>query len=304
MPTPKEIRRRHHFVSKALVAQWIRGKNAHLCLADKDDRRLAQASPRDVFVGRHLYSVQGDDGRDDWLEREWEKIETEYLPGVARFRSGIVDPSSEHSVKIIMALHLARSRLLDDFRQIQTQERVSAMVEASPSRTHLLTAYEEQYGVLPTAEEVRTAIAGYAAGVVATNALDVELVVHSFNSGARHLDKYFVQRVEIEQFSTVRLFMGDSPVVVSQRGRVSAVDKPVAVGDADEVFMPLGPTVAAALSVRRVPHKRRLSPVEARRLNDYTVQAAKRHFIARSPSDIGASLGRSWAEQMEPTARV
>jgi hypothetical protein len=42
-----------------------------------------------------------------------------------------------------------------------------------------------------------------------------DFIVHSFKRGRRTPEKYFLQRVEIEQFSTERLFLGDSTVVVS-----------------------------------------------------------------------------------------
>ena len=102
-----------------------------------------------------------------------------------------------------------------------------------------------------------------------------------------------LQRHEVAAGSPVEFVVADSPVVVSggPGHMVGIALRPVALGDANQIWMPLSPRVAVCLTSTTVPDQILGAtdvPIHNRRAWSY----ATRHLVARLGTDLDQAFGR------------
>lgn len=258
---------------------------------DKHTNTARVCGVHDAFTRKHFCSYVGLDGTwcDD-LEDEWARLENIALPAARRLTDGGRDNADRSEMKILAAIHYVRT---DTF--VKMHERIALEVVADyrariSSDVRAAEAFEADVGRPPRPGELEDRVDRAAFAFTEGRRMLLQQMVEGYNKTVGILSPHHVQLVWPRAGRSEFVF-GDQALVHSDKaGRVSALGG-LALGDADQIFLPLGPRLLALFSSRPLPD----GPIPAsmvQELNEKTWRAAVR-FVGASPHiDLKRSLQR------------
>ncbi len=254
-------------------------------------------SVRNAFARKHFCSYLGPDGRwSDELEDEWSRLENDALPHARRLAAGARDFEARNEVKILAAIHYVRSESFVQMHERIVRE-VIADKRASLSRNpEAIAAFEADHGRLPQPGELEERFDVMAEALNQGRRFLLRQMVEGYNKTLDILGRLYVQLVWPRGERSEFVFGDQALVHYDAKGRVSALGG-VALGDADRIFLPLGPRLLA-LFTSRPNSDTGISARTVQEFNDKTWRAAVR-FIGASPNtDLRRSLQR-WGISIE-----
>ncbi len=275
-----------HVVSRVLLRRFTNPPSRHVGVLDLRSRTSSSENIRTVGALTD-FVVKGADK----TEEKWRKVE-ERLPHAFKLieqRRILDDKKFLDTVRDCIALHFARSfavaELYQQQRQVKRQQVTDNLLARFPAAqiVRALTGLE----VLPGSAEylARDLLARRFDEDVEDHALPAQILLENYERG-RELAK----NAELEFWYTEdELLLGDLPVTTYDRtadkvGLLSGV----AWGDADALFMPLGPHHAVALSKKAAYLDAGARTVEW--MNVRQVQGAYREIYYRPGSGIDTIL--------------
>jgi hypothetical protein len=250
------MRKRHHVVSEGYLRFFADG-DGRLLACDKTPidgaPRLRLVGTRDLFVRKHFSSYAVDGRRVDDLEDEWCRLENVALPALRRWIAGAGTPDDREAAKVVAALHFARSY---GFRTIYdraaAEVRRQALTEI-PNLAEFRQAWRDDMGRDPGPGEAEAMIAErFDATLGPGSATPLERMVNAYNVALGKLAPLHVQAL-IPASKSIDFITGDSPFVYvdDRRERVGAQGR-LAVGDATQLYFPLGPRLAVMFTTARL----------------------------------------------------
>lgn len=241
-------------------------------------RRVERLSVRDALVRTDHNSVVVGDERNDHLEHEWQRVESEMLPFIRRMVDGDLHPADEpQAVVALMAVHLARAAGTE-----AVHDRIIA--EALQEQPEIMAKNRKLRGMAhPDAirEATRTALNE----LIDSRQLRVDGMARHYNWFCERFASYSVQLVTARNPGRVGFITSDNPTVLCDGRRIRVGVQQVAVMDASEVFIALGPGTLVALCKKRVPDVT-LLPAEVQKLNHLIRRAAIRWLVAHPSQDL------------------
>lgn len=234
----------HHVVSKGYQRAFADGKQ--ILLIDKKSAKCRVVGIRHAFVKSGFNALCYAHGQDDALEDEWARLESAALPVVRAVADGAdVDESADIEIKVLMAVHFARS-----FHTRQLYQDLQAAYRLNPAAVvdmpKLRAAYQRDFGRPPTDAEITETIQANLDAIYAENRLFVEGMVRAHNHMLEYLRPLHLQIVRTPP-GPVEFITGDVPLVTStNRG----LRLRVPVMDADVVYFPIGRRCSVAVSTQ------------------------------------------------------
>jgi hypothetical protein len=278
-------RRKHHVVS-AGYQRFFGDDTGRLRLVEKATRTAIArlVGVRDAFVQEHFNSITDDDGhRSDELESEWERLERFALPRVRELDPHQVSEADDAAIKVLMAIHFARSyaaRAMHDRLAAQT---LSDYDERMRHNAQLKSLYRREQGRDPEPGEVEGLAAEIWGRHQATNKLFVDTMSRAHNFAVERFRPLGIDLV-VPAHPNVQFGTGDTPVVVTNRTMtILGPLQGLALGDSDFVYMPLRRDLGAVLTTR-TPLVVSVSGVQAQLLNGLVWRNAIRQ-VACHPED-------------------
>lgn len=246
--------RRHHWIPRSLVRNWSSGDgDSRVALWQLDDVQIRPASPGDAFLRRDLYTAFVDDGRNTELEARWGAIESEAMPGVHRFvRQRNPSPDDRADVIKIISLTIARSPIATALFNASYPEISNKIAEGAEADADMAAAFADRFGRAPEPGEISTFFRDEIARRRESNVDFVNISYWGFHRAMSILEGHWVQRVEAGGTHARRWALSDVGVMVARGGQDGRPGRPIAMGDADEISLSLGPKVLAAVSKRPV----------------------------------------------------
>lgn len=272
----------HHIVSAGylrLFAERSSGGKYFVQQIDKESgHHVARLSVRDALAVSHHNSAVIDGVRDDALEREWQSIEGQVLPFIQRMAAGELHPASEpRAVVQLMAIHLARAA--------GTEAVYRRVMDESIRNTPGELAQDPKLLAMASAEEIIDASQDGLRRLDRHRAFRVERMGDHHNWFLDYFADYSVERITAARPKIVGFVTSDNPVVLTDDRNLRVGVQNIAVMDAQQVFMPLSPTVLVALSKRPKPDAT-ASPIGVQRLNGLIRRAAVRFVVAHPAENI------------------
>lgn len=220
------------------------------------DKRTMSAKPvglRDAFARKHFSSMLGPNGEwSDALEDTWRTLENANLPHLKRLQNGARDADGRSAVKVIAAIHYVRSDAFELTQGRLSQQVVDHCIEGLPENRRLFDALARDLGRNPTLAEL-TEQAGETAERWRSEGrrLFVQEMRHSYKRVRKILKPLHVQ-LAWQRDPAPDFVFGDQVFVHSHHdGRVSMLED-LALGDATQAFIPLGPRLVALFSSERL----------------------------------------------------
>ena len=255
------FKKHNHTVSRGYLRHFAeqrpgrggKGTPHFIRLVFKDGRPATTVSVADAFTRRNFSSFTVKGQRHDGVEDEWMRVETECLPAIRAVRGGDRSGQSLWKIRVVMALHLARSVQFETVHR-----RVAADVRASYSpevagEAELARLFQAQHGRPAAAGELTNVIQDHFDELLATNRLQVERMVEIYNDILEYLAplQLHVGRTISRR---VPLVTSDAPVVLAKRNQPAAgLQSGIAIKEAHEISMPLGPDTLVALATAPMP---------------------------------------------------
>lgn len=282
---PPMPRHQHHVVSAGYLRFFADAKQ-RLRLIDKPTRSAIPrlVGVRNAFVRTHFNSVVDGEGRKlDHLESEWAERESFALPRIRHLDPTRVEVEDDAAVKILIALHYARSFAAREMHDRIADETLTTFVADMRELAELQRLFELEYGRAAVEGELESLAEQQWAARRSTNQMFVESIAKGFNTGLDLLKDASLELV-VPAHPTLRFGTGDSPVVVSNQELLSVGPLGgVPLADASVVYMPLRQDLAAAVT-HGAPRLLQANGVEIVRLNTLVWRAAIRH-VACHPED-------------------
>lgn len=290
-------RRHHHVVSRGYQRLFARGELVQLLekVPPFGVRVLCtEAGTRDVFAERDFSSHWDADGQlVDPLEDEWQRLENVALPVVRSWLSGGDEPEIELELKVLAAIHFARSY---GFRRIYESTRASQRIAAGSlaERPRLLQAFQRQYGRDPRPGELERHVLAYYDGYFgARGGARIEAMIELHNRALETLEPLHVRTIErLRLPGGPQFLLGDTPFVHYGKPpselRAGFRDG-LPIWNAQCLFMPVSPDVAVEFVTE--PESPILAePWLVQGLNQLTWRAAFRHIAGHPEADAGRCL--------------
>ncbi len=285
----QQTRRKNHIVSAGYLRFFGKRpspkKEALVTLVDLDAER-GKAVREGVSVRKALFEYDFsvyDTGEelDDQLEVTWSEREAFALPrvrgsGTAR----AIIPETVAAAKVLMSLHFARSYVMkDSFGKAwdRTIGRLPAQLRDNPK---LHTAFVEDHGREPSADEVEQLVAEYVEQHREANTSFVEAQAEQFNRFLDHVGPRDTRISQVAPGHGLFLLTTDCPVVLVKDGAAHRPGGPVKVGEEGLIVMPL--TKRALFSVGSLAFPPVLDADLVRAVNDFMTGEAMR-FVAIHP---------------------
>lgn len=253
-------------------------RGAHVVqLFDIAARTGRQVSVRDALVRRDHNSVMIEGQRDDHVEHEWRRVESEMLPYIRAMVEGEISPYQEpRAVVALMAIHLARGA----GTELVHHHIVKDALRREPERM----AKNRKLRKLAHPDVIHEAAHSALDALHQSRQLRVEAMVRHYNWFCERFEDYSVQAVRPRR-PAVGFVTSDNPTVLSDKRRIRVGVQNLAVLDADEAYIALSPTLLVALCERPVDDLV-LSPSGVQLLNQTTRRAAVRWLVARPGENV------------------
>jgi hypothetical protein len=286
------VARKHHVVSAGYLRFFglERRPSKYVVRLLSKDIKVNEVVPVEKILwqrGMHTAVVNGLE--DDALEDEFAAIERRVLPIISRIIAGEYEPGWAGAVKALMALHLARSYRYQEMFNRTVDEYFGDPLKGM-SVDRLTRAFRKQYGRGPADGELDSLVRDYIERWRSSNAFYVAQSGEAFNKAFAMFEDKQIELVKVRP-PAPHLLTGDAPLVVAAGNNWRRVR--VAIGDADLVYMPLSPTVAASVITGDEPRVGVISkPSAARRLNSTMWRNCDRWIVAHPKTDWKKSIGR------------
>ncbi|MCU1499305.1 MAG: hypothetical protein JWM47_3258 [Acidimicrobiales bacterium] len=294
------VKKRHHVVSRGYQRFFAEGEQ--VLLIDKvpaaGRRRVRLAGTRDVFVRDHFNSHLEGDVLVPALEDEWQKVESRHLPGIRAWLDGEPVPSttdgpgSRDSVRVLAALHFARSFAFNDVHLELAEARRTEALLTFPRDPELIRLWTEERGRPPTPDELASEIeTRFRHQIGPHSAFAVNQMVSHFNKTLEFLGTLQVQSFTPEN-PRVKLILGDSPFVVARHDGSRVGSRDLALREADQLYLPLSPDLGVVFTSE--PEGHGLLPASTvQHLNRLTWRASRDQVIAHPDTNLGLALRRA-----------
>jgi hypothetical protein len=250
------------------------------------------AGVRDVFTRRNFSVVDVGSGPDDQLEREWEHLEDLALPKLRGLSLGMpLIAAEEGAIKIMVALHFARSYGVDAAAKAAWDAIVVRYQRELPTNAKLVDAFHEDYGRAPDDGELEAIVRQHADHRTRSNVLWVSKQAEYYNRMLDYLGPLRTQRGIIRAAASGLHFLtSDTPVVLKNVDRISGPASGVALGDADTLIMALTKNVVVSFTNNPdEPSVVELNTEGVGQINALISQAAKRFVVASPRTDLRVS---------------
>jgi len=290
------MRKHHHVVSEGYLRFFAADKHVLLCdKVPKDGQpRMRLAGTKGVFVRRHFSSYTVDGQRFDQVEDEWQRLENEALPAVRHWIAGSEGPATRNEVKVLAALHFARSYgFRSFFDQVARDYKATATADllADP---RLRLAWLRDKGRVPEPGEAEALISKQFDEMVGPgNPLIIQRMANGYNVALEKLIPLHVQAVRPVS-KGVDFITGDSPFVYydGRQERVGARGR-LALGDAQHAYMPLGPRLAVTFTTS--PEGDVVAPIWlVQELNILVWRAAFSQVACHPATDLSRALAMTF----------
>ena len=277
-------RRRHHLVSRGY--QRLFACDDRVRLIFKKDYSTRIVGTADAFVEKGFNSTRTSEGELDELEEEWTRLENAALPVVREVAAGRpLDERSIMELKVLAAIHFPRSYALRE-----VFDRIFAEYRTAPTKgmnlPRLEHAFEEQFGYRPSRDELDGLVGKHLDGWHRANVFFVERMAEAHNKALDKLRPLHIQPAWT-RLRRVEFLTGDTPVV---RYDTQTRQIRVALGDADQFFMPISRTLLVAFTTREEPPML-LAPIDVQRLNNLIWRSCYRQLGCHPDADWQRSLG-------------
>ena len=259
-------------------------------LIDKERKTAKIVGTKDAFCRRNFSSYRRNGEWSPELEDEWAERENEYLPHLRRLNAGARDEAARQALKPIAALHYVRSYAFEEIfgrihEQIRTR-RLSDFVE----NPQLASRFRSQMGREPEPGELEEMVETVFTEGKADRTFFVERMADGYNKTLDLLEPHHVQLIWPLKPKVDQFVFGDLPLVHWSKAGVSALGG-VALGDAERVFLPIGPSLACLFTVNPVADGG-ISRNQVHYLNGQTWRAASRHVGAHPSCDVKRALNQ------------
>lgn len=282
--------RSHHVVSRGYLRNFTNADGLiQVVWRDSLAPVTAPTGVGAVFKSTDFNTYRSDEGAAlDELEREWARVEDLALPRLRRAINGEADDDVAAAIKVVAAMHLARSFATRELWD-RTVQQHRGLDDAA--RERLSVAFEEDEGRPPRPGEVEAAFGAHFDLHMALNYAFVEQMVSMHNRLLEELPDH-VQLVARHERASVGFITSDVPVVLTDRRRVGVLGG-VAVREADVCFVPLSRDVAAFLTTHPEPHVRDVAPWIVQKLNHLVWQGSLRQIACHPAEDWRRALARA-----------
>lgn len=251
-------------------------------------RRIATTAERACVVN-DFSVVRTDDGPDDAIERAWSEREARALQLVSRVNPsvGLTDDEA-FGIKIIVALHLARSFPMQRAVGAAWERHVAPLPDDVTDQPDLVQAFEQDMGRPPRPGEVREVLSSAVKEWSATNEFFVHQQVEHFNKIVQYLAPRATGVSLLASPAGEYLITSDTPVhlIDMNAGVAAALADSVRLGEEDLIIMPL--------SRRHIAHigDHAIQPViaapRALEFNQIQIGNAHRFVYAHPDTNLGA----------------
>jgi len=294
-----DVPRKHHVVSAGYLRLFgeERKPGKFMVRMFSKDGRINDVVPVEKILWRRgLHTAYVNGREDDALEDEFARIEKDVLPIVARVVRGEWSTEWGAAIKALMALHLARSYRYQAMFSRAVEDYFANPLEGM-SIERLTKAFETQYGRRPEEGELDALVREHVDRWRQSNVFYVSQSAEAFNKTNAMLADKYVELVWVRD-PAPRLLTGDSPLVVANGTNWRRVR--VALGDAELIYMPLSPTLAASLVTGRESRPGVITrPSAGRKLNRLMWRNCDRFLVAHPASNWRKSLGQASPREAE-----
>lgn len=280
-------RKHHHLVSEGY--QRFFADPTGIRLVDKQTRKARVVGTKSAFARKHFSSYIRDGVWSDELEDEWSSRENFAIPHARRLIAGARDAESRDALKILAAIHYVRSYAFEIILdRIMAEQKIEAPGRIAAERT-VIQAFVDDHGREPQPGEIEQIVLERWLELNEGRRLLVSEMADGFNKVMKILDPLKVQLVWPRKRNYCHFVFGDTPLVhYSNDGRLSALGG-LALGDANKVYFPVGPLLAAFFTVKRFADGA-IEGEMVQALNRKTWHAATRFIGAHPGSNLKRSL--------------
>lgn len=274
---------RHHVVSQGYMRNFADGPRIRLI--DKRTEASKVVGIRDAFVEKGFNALNVDGADVEELEKEWARVEARALPDARRLVSGDRDEAGEYAVRVLMALHWARSYVFREMFEEAFHARFDPAPDEIAAMDHIVKAFAESHGRPPGPGEIERLVRGRAAQIKRENDLLVERTAAIFNKA---MDERFTHlHVEIARVVGRRygLVTSDSPVVLVRQPLRVDMRRTIPLLEADGTFMPLSRWVGAFLT-SHPEREKPVYPIGVQQLNALTWRNARARVACHPDEDF------------------
>lgn len=280
---------RHHLVSQGYLRAWTDETERRVIYIDKSTRSAKLVGIRDVFVAPRFLLFDTPDGPSDALETEFGRIEGKVTTPMRQYVDGADTESHHLAVKAMIALHFARSGAIKGLYPKLWEQTVSDYSKAAEGDEDLIEAFRADQGRPPLRGELGRMLEEQAKKAESSNHMLVQSIERLYSRALGFLQDQYLQRVSIARPSRGEFVVADSPVVLRDGSRGSAIE-PIALLEASLLWFPLSPTVGVALSSDPLPDAA-IDDQATWSINSITWEYSHRFLAARPGSNVNRALG-------------
>ena len=275
-------RKHHHIVSRGYQRCFAEGEQ--LLYIDRAAKTFKLIGTHDAFAERHFNSWKTATGWNDDLEDEWQRVETVVLPRVRQPLSGAEAAGDREAVKVLAAIHFARSYAFRDAHERVGAELAEEYGATSTTDEKFRRLYVADKGHEPEPGEIESFVRDRMRDLRADGSHFLERMVAAYEFGLSHFEQMHVQLLHAR--GRVGFVLGDTPLIAIDRlGFRVGIRDHLALGDASAIAMTLGRRTAMTLWGRdRQPDPDQvLDRISVQRFNLLVARASQR-FLACDPA--------------------
>lgn len=242
-------RNHHHVVSEGYQRLFATADGIRLI--DKETMRAKVVGTKSAFARKNFSSYLRDGAWSDELEDEWATRESWALPLVRQLNGDVRARDDEKigALKVLAAIHYVRSYAFEKMLLDLMAEQLEVMPYQLATEEGAHEAFVRDYGRPPESGEIEQIVIEQWTQRTEGRAFLLERMADGFGKTLNILEPLNVQLVWPAK-SQVDFVFADGPLVHSANdGRLTALGG-VALGDADQIFFPIGPQLMALFMTR------------------------------------------------------
>ncbi|USX54116.1 DUF4238 domain-containing protein [Lentzea sp. HUAS12] len=286
-------RKRHHFLPMSYLAGWA-DRGGQVAVRRRDRPLPFCASTRRVAVETDLYSVRTESGMDDSIEVALSEVERPLRGHLAELRDGRTPRKRTEirkEVSFLIAIQLARTP--EHMQRWTFPASAAEFTGESPVSREGMRRFltEKHLGAPPSESELQGALdfANYI--LINGTPKKEELLELTFRAAREKLLPHLVEMAWAVEISRGPSFVTtDRPVAVWKHDRRALGWSGVGLGNADEVWFPLGPQHLLVLRPHYPEHRHVIGGERVAQVNRHLAAACHEFVIAR-PADEDVLAG-------------
>jgi hypothetical protein len=283
-------RNHHHIVSEGYQRLFATADGIRLI--DKETMRAKVVGTKSAFARKNFSSYLKDGAWSDELEDEWATRENWALPLIRQLNSNVRSRDDEKigALKVLAAIHYVRSYAFEKMLLDLMAEQLEVMPDRLASEEGAREAFTRDYRRPPEPGEIEQIVVEQWTQRTDGRAFLLERMADGFGKTFKILEPLYVQLVWPKK-SQVDFVFADGPLVHSANdGRLTALGG-VALGDADQIYFPIGPQLMVMFMTR--PDKfadGAISVEQVQLINGKSWRAAIRMVGAHPATNVKRSL--------------